>query len=50
MTTDRRERADERQRLEDDIERYYACRSAAERGDDAEWAELASGVLAEVWR
>lgn len=38
-----------RKSLEDEVERYYASLSTAERGKDSEWAGLAPGVLGEVW-
>jgi metal-responsive CopG/Arc/MetJ family transcriptional regulator len=41
---------DVRQRsLEEEIERYYAASSPADRAEDAEWATLASRVLGETW-
>lgn len=39
-----------RKGLEDEIERYYASLSTAERAEDSEWAGLAPRVLGEVWR
>jgi metal-responsive CopG/Arc/MetJ family transcriptional regulator len=41
---------DVRQRsLEEEIERYYAVSSRADRAEDAEWAAFSSRVLGETW-
>ena len=39
-----------RQRLEEEIERYYASLRAAERSEDSEWAEFGGRQLGEMWK
>jgi metal-responsive CopG/Arc/MetJ family transcriptional regulator len=36
--------------LEEEVGRYYASLSQAERAEDAEWAGLAARVLGETWK
>jgi len=39
-----------RQRLEEEIERYYASLGTAARAKDSEWAELGGRLLGETWK
>jgi len=39
-----------RQKLEDEIERYYLSRNATEQDEDSEWAELGGRLLGETWK
>jgi metal-responsive CopG/Arc/MetJ family transcriptional regulator len=39
-----------RERLEEEIELYYSSLGAAEREEDAAWAELSGRLLGESWR
>jgi len=39
-----------RKSLEEDVERYYASLSTAEREEDSQWAGLALRSLGETWK
>ena len=43
-------RSRRRERLEEEIELYYRSLGAAEREEDAAWAELSGRLLGESWR
>jgi hypothetical protein len=42
-------RSRRRERLEEDIELYYRSLGAADRDEDAKWAELSGRLLGETW-
>lgn len=43
-------RSRRRERLEQEIERYYLSLDAADREEDAGWADLSGRLVGETWR